>query len=98
MLHQELFFQNSVQCVITLGILQRKFKLSQTAIRGHRVSCTVLIFQTIFNYITSFGGIALPFFLASMNSMGEYVEITLSRINIADTNELAEAVESWRGA
>ena len=33
-----------------------------------------------------------------MNSMGELVETILSRINIADTNELAEAVESWRGA
>ena len=30
--------------------------------------------------------------------MGELVETILSRINIADTNELAEAVESWRGA
>ena len=30
--------------------------------------------------------------------MGELVEIFLSRINIADTNELAEAVKSWRGA
>ena len=29
--------------------------------------------------------------------MGELVETILSRINIADTNELAEAVESWRG-
>ena len=42
--------------------------------------------------------IALPSFLASMNSAGELVETILSRINIADTNELAEAVESWRGA
>ena len=42
--------------------------------------------------------IALPSFLASMNSVGELVETILSRINIADTNELAEAVESWRGA
>ena len=33
-----------------------------------------------------------------MNSVGELVETILSRINIADTNELAEAVESWRGA
>ena len=41
--------------------------------------------------------IALPSFLASMNSVGELVETILSRINIADTNELAEAVESWRG-
>ena len=32
-----------------------------------------------------------------MNSVGELVETILSRINIADTNELAEAVESWRG-
>ena len=42
--------------------------------------------------------IALPSFLASMNSVGELVETILSKINIADTNELAEAVESWRGA
>ena len=41
--------------------------------------------------------IALPSFLASMYSVGELVETILSRINIADTNELAEAVESWRG-
>ena len=40
--------------------------------------------------------IALPFFLASMNSVGELVETILT--NIADTNELAEAVEFWRGA
>ena len=33
-----------------------------------------------------------------MNSAGELVETILSRINIADTNELAESVESWRGA
>ena len=33
-----------------------------------------------------------------MNSVGELVETILSRLNIADTNELAEAVESWRGA
>ena len=44
------------------------------------------------------GDIALPSFIASMNSVGELVEIILSRINIADTDELAEAVESWRGA
>ena len=42
--------------------------------------------------------IALPSFLASMNSVGELVETIISRINIADTNELAEAVEYWRGA
>ena len=42
--------------------------------------------------------IVLPSFLASMNSAGELVETILSKINIADTNELAEAVESWRGA
>ena len=41
--------------------------------------------------------IAMPSFLASMNSVGELVEPIISRINIADTNELAEAVESWRG-
>ena len=33
-----------------------------------------------------------------MNSVDELVEAILSRINIADTNELAEAVESWRRA
>ena len=33
-----------------------------------------------------------------MNSVGELVEIILSRIPLPDTNELAEAVESWRGA
>ena len=42
--------------------------------------------------------IALPSFLASMNSVGELVETILSRINKADANELAEAAESWRGA
>ena len=42
--------------------------------------------------------IALPSFLASVNSVGELVERNLSRINIAGNNELAEAVESWRGA
>ena len=44
------------------------------------------------------GDIALPSFTASMNSVGELVETIFSRINIADTNELTEAVESWRGA
>ena len=43
------------------------------------------------------GDIALPSFIASMNSVSELVEAILSRINIADTNKLAEAVESWRG-
>ena len=43
------------------------------------------------------GDIALPSFTASINSVGKLVEIILSRINIADTNELAEAVESWGG-
>ena len=33
-----------------------------------------------------------------MNSVGELMETILSRISIADTNELAKAVESWRGA
>ena len=42
--------------------------------------------------------IALPSFLASMISVGKLVETILSIINIADTNELAEAVESWTGA
>ena len=42
----------------------------------------------------TFGGFgwSLPSFIASMNSVGELVETILSRINIADTNELAEAV------
>ena len=44
------------------------------------------------------GDITLPSFLASMNSVGELVETILSRISIADTNELVEAVESWKGA
>ena len=44
------------------------------------------------------GDIALPSFIASRNSVGELVQTILSRINIVDTNELAEAVESWRGA
>ena len=44
------------------------------------------------------GDIALPSFIASMNSVGELVETILYRINIADTNELAEVVESWKGA
>ena len=43
------------------------------------------------------GDIPLPSLLASKNSVGELMETILSRINIADTNELAEAVESWRG-
>ena len=42
--------------------------------------------------------IALPSFLASINFLGELVETIPYRINIEDTNELAEAVESWRGA
>ena len=44
------------------------------------------------------GDIALPSFIASMNSVRELVETIFSRINIANTNELAEAVEPWRGA
>ena len=45
------------------------------------------------------GDIALPSFLAlaSMNSVDELVETILSRTNIADTNEHAEAVDSWIG-
>ena len=43
------------------------------------------------------GYISLPTFIASMNYVGELVESILFRITIADTNELAEAVESWRG-
>ena len=42
------------------------------------------------------GDISLSSFLASMNSLGELVETIISRSNI-DTNELAEAVKSWRG-
>ena len=42
--------------------------------------------------------IALNSFIASMNSVGELVDTILSRIKIADTNKLAEAVESWRRA
>ena len=42
------------------------------------------------------GDIALPSFLASMNSLGELVETILSRISIVDINELVEAMESWR--
>ena len=57
-------------------------------------------------FLVNFGGlgcwkaedIAFSSFLASMNSVGKLVKTILSRINIADTNELAEAVESWRGA
>ena len=44
------------------------------------------------------GDISLPSSIASMKSVVGLVETVLSRINIADTNELAEAVESWRGA
>ena len=40
------------------------------------------------------GDIVLPSFIASMNSVSELVETILSRINIADTNELSEAVAS----
>ena len=38
------------------------------------------------------GDIALPSFLASMNSVVELVENILSRINTAETNKLAEAM------
>ena len=56
-------------------------------------------------FAVNFGGlgcrrlanIVLPSFVASMNSLGELVETIISRANIAGTNELAEAVESWRG-
>ena len=41
---------------------------------------------------------ALPSFFAPMNSVGVLEETSLPRINIGDTNELAEAVRSWRGA
>ena len=46
---------------------------------------------------TRAGDIVLPSFIGSMNSVGELEETILSRINIADSNELPEAVESWRG-
>ena len=62
--------------------------------------CKMAGFPVSFGYLgfRRAGDIALPSFLASMNSVGELVETILSRINIADTNELAEAVESWREA
>ena len=41
------------------------------------------------------GDIAMPSFLASMNSVGKLVETILYRANIA--GELAQAVETWRG-
>ena len=40
--------------------------------------------------------IALPSLLAPMNSVSELMETIFSNINLADTNQLAEAVESWR--
>ena len=40
--------------------------------------------------------IALRSFLASMNSVGELVDAILSKVHIADTSELADAVEAWR--
>ena len=43
------------------------------------------------------GDIALPSFLASMNSVSELVETILSWTNISDSNEHAEAVDSWIG-
>ena len=43
------------------------------------------------------GDIALSPFLSSINSVSELVETFLSRINIEDTNELPEGVESWWG-
>ena len=57
-------------------------------------------------FIVNFGGlgcrraedIALLSFLASINTAGELVKTNLSRINIADTNELAEVMETWRRA
>ena len=44
------------------------------------------------------GDLSLPSFLASMNSVGELVETILIRINIAEKNELSEAVESCHDA
>ena len=41
--------------------------------------------------------IALPSFIASMNSVEDLVEAILSNSNIAETNELSVAVEFWRG-
>ena len=40
--------------------------------------------------------VALPAFAASMHSVGELVEVILSRVNMTDTNELAEAGEAWK--
>jgi len=42
------------------------------------------------------GDIALPAFVSSMNSVSNLVEAILSNVNVADTDELAEAVESWK--
>ena len=41
------------------------------------------------------GDIALPSFLASLYAVAELVETILSRVNIADTNELAAAGDAW---
>ena len=40
------------------------------------------------------GDIALRSFLASMNSTGDLVEAVLSKIDIANTHELEDAIES----
>ena len=74
--------------------------------QGNRRATNMRVKEKFTRFPVNFGGlgcrrakdIALPSFLASMNSVGELVETILSRINIADTNELAEVVESWRGA
>lgn len=42
------------------------------------------------------GDIALPSFLASVNSTSDLVETILSKINIANTNELEDAVVAWK--
>ena len=44
------------------------------------------------------GDIALPSFIAYINSVGELVETIISKTKIADTNDLSEAVKSWRVA
>ena len=43
------------------------------------------------------GDIAMCSFLDPLNSVGEIVETITSRRNITDTNELADALESWTG-
>ena len=57
-------------------------------------------------FAVSFGGlgckrvvdIALPSSFTSMNSVASWKLAIVSRTNLVETNELAEAVESWREA